>query len=81
MSDKTLKIISILVLSTLIGLLIWLVAGGTIKNQDKILHQTADSIYVKKYTLYNKDSVVVAFKQTKIYDGVVTKKNTGILVL
>ena len=59
----------------LLGWLIYLVIGETVNNPDVIIKETADSIYVKQYGIYNKDSVVRAFKQHKIYEGVVTDKH------
>lgn len=58
-----------------LGWLIYLGIGETVNNPDVIIRETDDSIYVKQYSIYNKDSVVRAFKQHKIYEGVVTDKH------
>jgi hypothetical protein len=58
-----------------LGWLIYLGIGETVNNPDVIIKETADSIYVKQYSIYNKDSVVRAFRQHKIYEGVVTDKH------
>lgn len=58
-----------------LGWLIYLGIGETVNNPDVIIKETADSIYVKQYSIYNKDSVVRAFKQHKIYEGVVIDKH------
>lgn len=58
-----------------LGWLIYLGIGETVNNPDVIIKETADSIYVKQYGIYNKDSVVCVFKQHKIYEGVVTNKH------
>ena len=58
-----------------LGWLIYLGIGETVNNPDAIIKETADSIYVKQYGIYNKDSVVRVFKQHKIYEGVVTDKH------
>ena len=58
-----------------LGWLIYLGIGETVNNPDVIIRETDDSIYVKQYSIYNKDSVVRAFKQHKIYVGVVTDKH------
>ena len=58
-----------------LGWLIYLGIGETVNNPDVIIRETADSIYVKQYSIYNKDSVVRAFKQHKIYKGVVIDKH------
>ena len=58
-----------------LGWLIYLGIGETVNNPDVIIKKTADSIYVKQYSIYNKDSVVRAFKQHKIYEGVVIDKH------
>lgn len=58
--------------------LVWLIylgIGETVNNPDVIIKETTDSIYVKQYSIYNKDSVVRAFKQHKIYEGVVIDKH------
>ena len=57
------------------GWLIYLGIGEIVKNPDVIIKETADSIYVKQYGIYNKDCVVRVFKQHKIYEGVVTDKH------
>lgn len=58
-----------------LGWLIYLGIGETVNNPDVIIKETADSIYVKQYGIYNKDSVVRVFKQNKIYEGVVIDKH------
>lgn len=58
-----------------LGWLIYLGIGETVNNPDVIIKETADSIYVKQYGIYNKDSVVRVFKQHKIYEGVVIDKH------
>lgn len=58
-----------------LGWVIYLGIGETVNNPDVIIKETADSIYVKQYGIYNKDSVVRAFRQHKIYEGVVTDKH------
>ena len=58
-----------------LGWLIYLGIGETVNNPDVIIKETADSIYVKQYSIYNKDSVVRAYKQHKIYEGVVIDKH------
>lgn len=58
-----------------LGWLMYLGIGETVNNPDVIIRETADSIYVKQYSIYNKDSVVRAFRQHKIYEGVVTDKH------
>lgn len=57
------------------GWLIYLGIGEIVKNPDVIIKETADSIYVKQYGIYNKDSEVRVFKQHKIYEGVVIDKH------
>lgn len=58
-----------------LGWLIYLGKGEIVSNPDVIIKETADSIYVKQYDIYNKDSVVRVFKQHKIYEGIVTDKH------
>ena len=58
-----------------LGWLIYLGVGVIVSNPDVIIRETADTIYVKQYSIYNKDSVVSAFGQPKIYEGVVTDKH------
>ena len=58
-----------------LGWLIYLGVGVIVSNPDVIIRETADTIYVKQYSIYNKDSVVIAFKQHKIYDGIVIDKH------
>ena len=58
-----------------LGWLIYLGIGETVNNPDVIIKETADSIYVKQYGIYNKDSAVRVFKQHKIYEGVVIDKH------
>lgn len=58
-----------------LGWIMYLGIGIIVSNPDVIIRETADSIYVKQYSIYNKDSVVSAFGQPKIYEGVVTDKH------
>lgn len=58
-----------------LGWLIYLGIGVIERNPDVIIRETANSIYVKQYSIYNKDSVVRAFRQHKIYEGIVTDKH------
>lgn len=58
-----------------LGWLLYLGIGVIVSNPDVIIRETSDSIYVKQYSIYNKDSVVRVFKQHKIYEGVVTDKH------
>ena len=68
---KILKIFGISVVVTLFGLLIY---GGIITKEDVIVKRTSDYLYVKKYSLYNKDSTVYKYPATKIYQGVIQNK-------
>lgn len=68
---KMLKIFGISVLVILFGFLIY---GGIITKEDVIVKRTSDYLYVKKYSLYNKDSTVYKYPATKIYQGVIIKK-------
>lgn len=68
---KILKIFGISVLVTLFGLLIY---GGIITKEDVIVKRTSDYLYVKKYSLYNRDSTVYKYPATKIYQGVIQNK-------
>ena len=68
---KMLKIFGISVLVILFG---WLVYGGIITKDDVIVKKTSDYLYVKKYSLYNKDSTIYKYPATKIYQGVISNK-------
>lgn len=68
---KMLKIFGISLLIILFGFLIY---GGIITKEDVIVKRTSDYLYVKKYSLYNKDSTVHKYPATKIYQGVIRNK-------
>lgn len=66
--------VKILVISAISTLFIWLVYGGIVTKEDVIVKRTSDYLYVKKYSLYNKDSTVYRYPATKIYQGVIQNK-------
>ena len=41
----------------------------------EIIKQDSNYLYVKEYTLYNRDSSIVRYKADKIYNGVIVNKN------
>ena len=49
--------------------------GEIKRNPDEIVKETTDSIYVKTYTLYNKDSETIVYPQPKIYTGKVVDQH------
>lgn len=66
--------IKILVISAISTFFLWLVYGGIITKENVIVKRTSDYLYVKKYSLYNKDSTVYKYPATKIYQGIVRNK-------
>ena len=68
---KMLKIFGISALVILFG---WLIYGGIITKENVIVKRTSDYIYVKKYSLYNRDSTIYKYPATKIYQGVIQNK-------
>lgn len=68
--------IKISVISALSILFIWLIYGGIITKENVIVKRTSDYLYVKKYSLYNKDSTIHKYPATKIYQGVIIKKRS-----
>lgn len=65
---KTISIISIIIT-------ILVIIGEICNSKDKIIKETPDYLYVMEYSLYNMDSVVYIYKQTKTYNGIVIDKN------
>ena len=65
---KTISIISIIIA-------ILVIIGEICNSKDKIIKETPDYLYVMEYSLYNMDSVVYKYKQTKTYNGIVIDKN------
>lgn len=41
---------------------------------DEVVRETADSIYVKHYSMFGTSSEIIEYSQPKIHDGVVTHK-------
>lgn len=72
---KLLIAFAILFLGLFLGWLMYLGIGVIVRNPDVIIMETENSIYVKQYSIYNKDSVVRSFRQHKIYKCVVTDKH------
>lgn len=68
---KMLKIFGISALVILFGSLIY---GGIITKEDVIVKRTSDYLYVKKYSLYNRDSTVYKYPATKTYQGIIQNK-------
>lgn len=66
--------VKILVISVLSILFIWLIYGGIITKENVIVKRTSDYIYVKKYSLYNRDSTIHKYPATKTYQGVIQNK-------
>lgn len=76
MKDSKLEISIFITISVIIIAIIgWLTAGYIFKNPDEIIYQTTDSLYVKQYKIYNRDSVVRAFKKPQQYVGVISDKH------
>ena len=72
------QIISSLIITAVVVITITLgyfITGAVISKPDVIIKQTSDLLYVKQYSLYNRDSTVRVFNAPKIYDGVVTHKH------
>ena len=74
-SNKLEKSILIAIGIIIIAIIGWLSAGYIFKNPDEIIYQTTDSLYVKQYKKYNRDSVVCAFKKPQQYVGVILDKH------
>ena len=68
------KILKIFGISALIILFGWLIYGGIITKEDVIVKRTSDYLYVKKYSLYNRDSTVYKYPATKTYQGIIQNK-------
>jgi hypothetical protein len=76
MTDSKLEISILITISVIIiAIISYLTAGYVFKNPDEIIYQTTDSLYVKQYKIYNRDSVVRAFKKPQQYVGIVSDKH------
>ena len=69
---SSLIITAIVVIATVFG---YFIIGGIVSKPDIIIKQTPDSLYVKQYSIYNRDSTIRVFNAPKIYDGVVSHKH------
>lgn len=69
---NSLIITAIVVITTTFG---YFIIGEIISKSDVIIKQTSDSLYVKQYSIYNRDSTIRVFNAPKIYDGVVSHKH------
>ena len=52
----------------------YLTAGALVQNPDEIIRVTEDSIYVKKYSLFNINSEMLSYRSPSVYDGEVVGK-------
>lgn len=52
----------------------WWLYGFYVIKKDTILEKTSDYIYVKKYSWYNKDSIIYKYKTDQIHQGIVIDK-------
>lgn len=53
----------------------YFITGEIISKPDVIVKQTSDLLYVKQYSIYNRDSTIRVFNAPKIYDGIVSYKH------
>jgi hypothetical protein len=74
MKEKIFRTIFIFGVVSAIGVVGWYLLGNIVRNSDQIVEQTTDSLYVKQYTLYNRDSIVSVYKKPQQFVGVVSKK-------
>lgn len=76
MIDKLYNTFLLLLIAGTIAGVTYLVAGDLTRNNDEILTDISDedSIYVKKYSLFNKKSEIIAYPTPSSYDGKVIGK-------
>jgi hypothetical protein len=57
-----------------VSVLLFFAAGFFAAKPDKVVGCDSEIIYVQEYGWFNKDSVIVKYKQIKSYDGVIIDK-------
>ena len=60
----------------LFGGVIYILVGDIKRNPDAIIKEDSEYLWVRTYSLYNKDSCVYRYHQTIIYEGEVIKRRT-----
>ena len=61
-----------------IGIIIYLIIGCIVQNNDVLVKEDSEYLYYKEYTLYNRDSAVYKYHKPIIYDcAVVNKRKSG----
>ena len=62
--------------SIIASILIFVFVGIIVQNDDVIVKETSTHLYVKEYSMYNKDSVINVYKKPMRYNGIITNKRT-----
>lgn len=57
-----------------IGIIIYLIIGCIVQNNDVLVKEDSEYLYYKEYTLYNRDSAVYKYHKPIIHDCVVVNK-------
>lgn len=70
------KYISILAIICLLVAITYVVVGAIERSPNTIIKEDTEHIYVKKYSLYNKDSCVYKYHKPIIHKGVIINKST-----
>ena len=65
------------ILSIIVLILSFLILGLICKTPNKIIKRDTNFIYVKEYSLYNRDSTVVRYNADKLHSGTVINKRRG----
>lgn len=68
------SIFYILMLSIMVVGIAVSLAAAVMHEPDEVVRETADSIYVKHYSMFGTSSEIIEYSQPKIHDGVVTHK-------
>lgn len=75
MKQKIKDILHISALICLALVVLYIIIGCFCTSSNKIIKQDSNYLYVKEYTLYNRDSSIVRYKADKIYNGVIVDKD------
>ena len=67
----------IIFFSIIASILIFVFVGIIVQNDDVVVKETSTHLYVKEYSMYNKDSVINVYKKPMRYNGIIINKRTS----
>ena len=72
--------IQLIIIIAVVFAIVYAFIGVVVRKPDVIQTEDPEFLYVRKYTLYNRDSVVYKYHQPITHKGVVTRRSLGMRI-